>query len=227
MLVPPHRALWWRLGVLVALIVGGAVLALLIDLPRSDEVRRRIDDTGALAPIVFVIGYALATLAPVPKNVLSVVGGAVFGLATATGLVVSGATLGAAAAFWIGRVLGREAVEQLTGGRVERLNALLVRRGLVSVIVVRLVPVVPFTVINYGAGLTRVRWRDYILGTIVGILPGSVSYVVVGAYGTDPTSTPFLGAAAVLVGLSALGLTVLRRRRRTGLAASGSRNADA
>nr|WP_253905211.1 VTT domain-containing protein [Arthrobacter sp. H14] len=84
---------------------------------------------------------------------------------------------------WLGRLLGREAVEKLTGTRVDKVDRVLRRRGFAAVIGVRLVPVLPFTAINYSAGLTSLGWRPYFLGTGLGILPGTISFVALGAYG--------------------------------------------
>jgi uncharacterized membrane protein YdjX (TVP38/TMEM64 family) len=98
------------------------------------------------------------------------------------------------AAFALGRALGRDAVERVTGTRVARVDALLGRHGLLAVLGVRLVPVLPFTVINYAAGLTAVRLRDYVGGTALGIVPGTIAFVALGAHGSSPGSWPFVVA---------------------------------
>lgn len=206
-----HRALI-RLVLLVAFIAVAAVAVLLFPLPTVDDLQRYFTGTPWGA-VVFVLGYAALTLSPVPKNVLSIGAGVVFGFAGGTGVVVAAALLGATAAFWLGRWLGREAVEAFTGARVEKLDHLLQRRGFAAVVGVRLVPVLPFTAINYLAGLTSAGWWPYILGTALGILPGTLSYVTLGAFGAK------LGwqvqAAAVVLGLLTIaGLVVAVRKRR-------------
>jgi uncharacterized membrane protein YdjX (TVP38/TMEM64 family) len=204
---------WWRLWGFVAVIGAGVVVAFTVDVPGIAGTRRMIEETGWAAPIVFVGLYALITLAPVPKNVLSAVAGLLFGLVEGVLLVLAAAMLGALVAFGLGRVLGRAAVERFTSARVQEVDALLARRGLLAVVMVRLVPVVPFTAINYTAGLTGVRLRDYTLGTAVGIIPGTVAYVTLGTYGSTPGAWPFLASAAALVVLSLGGLLVAHRRR--------------
>jgi len=206
----------WRLGVLVALIAVSVVVALTIDLPSAPEVRQRVDSYGWAAPVVFVGSYALITLAPVPKNVLSAAAGLMFGLVTGVLLVWVAALLGALTAFGLGRLLGRDAVERLTSTRVQQVDELIARRGLLAVVVVRLVPVVPFTAINYTAGLTGIRFWQYTVGTAIGIVPGTVAYVALGTYGTTPGSWPFLVSAAALVLLSVGGGLLAIRRRRAG-----------
>ena len=190
----------WRAGALVALLVVVVAVAFIVPLPPAGELHAMIARAGLLGEAAFVLGYALVTLTPVPKNVLSIAAGFAWGLGLGVVLVFVGALLGAAIAFLLGRALGRDAIERFTGARVKAVDDLLRRRGLLSVIGVRLIPIIPFTVINYVAGLTAVRVRDYALGTAIGIIPGSIAYVAVGAYGAELNGGFFvaLGALGVL-----------------------------
>lgn len=207
----------WAVARLVLLVVFVALVGTVgfLLLPHDPaEIREWAADIGPAGAVVFVVAYAGFTLTPVPKNVLTIAAGLVWGFWVALGLVYVGALLGAAAAFVLGRSLGREAVERLTGARMARVDAVLAHRGFLAVLGTRLVPVIPFTLINYGAGLTAIRRRDYALGTAVGILPGSAAYVALGAYGWE-LGPPFWIALAAL-GVLALGgvvaAAVLRRR---------------
>ena len=208
------RATWLRLIALVVLLVLGSATAMWVGLPDVPALQARIADAGPLAPALFVLVYALVTLFPLPKNVFAAMAGVLFGLAWGVLVVMAAALIGAAVAFALSRALGREAVERITGGLVERVDALLSRRGVLAVLGVRLVPVLPFTAINYAAGLTSVRTRDYAIGTTLGILPGTVSFVALGTYGTDPGSWPFLASAGALLLLTTGGLLVARRSRK-------------
>lgn len=206
-----------RLGILLVLVVAAAVVALVVPLPPVEDIRSYFGTAGWWGPAAFILGYAVLTLAPVPKNVLSVAAGLVFGFAGGIAVVFIAAILGSVAAFWLGRWLGREAVEKFTGARVEKVDELLRRRGLPAMIGVRLVPVLPFTAINYTAGLTSIRWWPYFLGTAIGILPGTVSFVTLGAFGLQPGWQ--LNLALVALGiLTVAGLAVAVRRRRKGRA---------
>ncbi|MFM9432780.1 TVP38/TMEM64 family protein [Arthrobacter sp. MP_2.3] len=202
-----------RLGILVVLVAAAAVAALVFPLPPVEEIRNYFGTTGWWGPAAFILAYAALTLAPVPKNVLSVAAGLVFGFAGGIAVVFIAAILGSITAFWLGRWLGREAVEKFTGARVEKVDQLLRRRGLAAVIGVRLVPVLPFTAINYTAGLTSIRWWPYFLGTAIGILPGTVSYVTLGAFGLQPGWQLSLALGALGV-LTVAGLVFAVRRRR-------------
>ncbi len=203
-----------RLAWLLVFIAAAAVAALLFPVPTVDALQQYFTTTR-WGPTVFVLGYAVLTLSPVPKNVLSIGAGVVFGFAGGIGVVVAAALLGATAAFWLGRWLGREAVETFTGARVEKLDQVLRRRGFAAVIGVRLVPVLPFTAINYLAGLTSVPWWPYLAGTALGILPGTISYVTLGAFGMQ-FGWQVQAAAASLGLLTLAGLIVAVRRRRKG-----------
>lgn len=209
-----HRRALCRLVVLVVFIVAVIVVGLVVPVPSVDQVRGAADSAGTAGVLVFVLGYAALTLTPVPKNVLSMAAGLTWGFAGGSLLVYLGALFGATLAFVIGRSLGRDAVERFTGARVARVDELLRRQGLATVIGARLIPVLPFTAINYAAGLTAVRRGDYALGTALGIIPGTLSYVAIGAFGLEP-GWPFWLAVGALGGLSVIGLLLARRARRT------------
>ena len=203
-----------RVSLLLVLVAGLFTAVQLGVLPDVEALRDRVRSTGTLGWLIFVAAYAVLVLFPTPAAVLTVTGGALFGVVGGTVLVLVGATLGAVLSFEIGRLLGRDAVSRLTKGRLHRVEQLLGNHGLAAVVAVRLVPLVPFIAINYGAGLSAVSRRDYVLGTMVGMVPGIVAYCAVGAYGTDPLLlAASLAALVVLVLLGgAWGRRILARQ---------------
>ena len=214
--IPPERsssALVVRGVAFVVFVALAVAVGLVFGVPPLEQVQQTVASWGWAGGAVFVGLYAAITLTPAPKNVLSVAAGLIFGFAGALALVYLGALLGAAAAFALGRWLGRDAVERYTGTRVARLDELVRRRGLAAVIGVRLIPVIPFTAINYGAGLTAVRLRDYALGTAIGIIPGTVAYVALGAFGLE-FGWPAWVAIGVLGALTLAGAIWAERGRR-------------
>lgn len=211
--VDAKRRALLRLGILLVLVACATVAALLNPIPPVEDIRGYFIGAGWWGPAAFVLGYAVLTLAPLPKNVLSVAAGLIFGFLGGIAVVFIAAILGSVAAFWLGRWLGREAVEKFTGARVEKVDELLRRRGLAAMVGVRLVPVLPFTAINYTAGLTSIRWWPYFLGTAIGILPGTLSFVALGAFGLQPGWQLNLALGALGV-LTVAGLVVAVRRRR-------------
>lgn len=196
--------------VLAALMIA---VALEVGVPGRPALRAEVAGWGWWAPVAFAGLYGLVSLSPLPKTVFTLAAGAVFGVVAGVATVVAGAMLGAVAAFGLGRWLGRDAVRRIAGRRAGALDVRLARRGLWAVMFLRLVPVVPFTAVNYLAGCTSVRLRDFLLGTAVGILPATTAYVTVGAYGWQPGAWPLWAALAALAVLTVGGFVVERRRR--------------
>ncbi|MFD2093403.1 TVP38/TMEM64 family protein [Blastococcus deserti] len=214
---------WLRAAVLGLVVAVGGVLALIVDLPAVGAVRAWVDGAGPWAWAAMVLGLALVLLAPVPRSALSVLLGVVAGFGPGLAVALAGGLLGGLAAFGLSRALGRPAVTRLAGRRLARVDRLMVDRGFWPLLVGRLMPVVPFVVLSYGAGLTAVRLGPYALSTAIGLVPSTVVQVGVGAsagllaaWATTVTVVPVAVVALVAVGLVAL---AWRRRRR--IAGSG------
>ncbi|GLU48626.1 TVP38/TMEM64 family protein [Nocardiopsis ansamitocini] len=208
------RSPWPRVVLLVAILAGCGWLAATQGLDALATAREHVAGLGAWGPPLYVLLYALATVALFPVAFLDAAAGALFGIFLGAALVWAGATLGAVAAFLLGRGLSREAVERLSGGRVDRLNAFLARRGTLAVALVRLFPLFPFTLVNYGSALTAVTLRQYTLGTAIGIVPSVFVYVFLGRGAATPTSPIFLAAVGVLVLFVVGGAFAARRLSR-------------
>ncbi len=182
----------------------------------------RVEALGAWAPVAFVAGYAIAVVVFVPASLLTLAAGAVFGVARGTLLVAAGATLGASAAFLIARYGARDAVARRLADRPRfaALDRAVGAEGRKLVFLLRLSPVVPFGLLNYALGLTRVRFVDYLIAS-VGMLPGTLLYVYSGKVAGDVATlaagaAPPRGAAHYVVlglGLVATALVTLRVTR--------------
>ncbi len=188
-----------KAGALVLMVLGAVGLALILGTPDIAAFRSRVDAAGPWGPILFFGLYAALALIPVPKALLTAAGGALFGLWAGAGLSLAGALVGAILSFGAGRLLGREAVDRLIRGRLARVDALLADHGLSAVLIVRLVPLVPFIAINYASGLSGVRFRHYVLGSALGMVPGSLAYAALGAYGTNPWGLAAAGSALIIL----------------------------
>ncbi len=208
-----NRGVVVRIAGLVVVVALIAVVALQIGLPSRGQLHRSFGDGSGRAALAFAGLYALVSLSPLPKAVFSLAAGAVFGVGLGLPAVLVGANVGAVVAFYLGRWLGRDAVARLVGPRLDRVDRLLDRRGFVAVLVARLIPIVPFTGLNYVAGLTAVRLRDFVAGTVLGMLPATAAYVTIGAYGDEPGAWPLWTAVATLVLLAVAGLVGTARRR--------------
>lgn len=176
-------ALAARLGLLVAVLVALVMVALAVDLPDVSILRAWILALGPLAPLAFVVGYAAVVPFPVPKSVLTVLAGVAFGTWPGIPLVITGATAGAVLSFGIARCLGRDAMNLLAAGRLDRVDAAIERHGMLAALTIRLIPVLPFTVLNYACGVTAMRLRHYILGTALGLIPSITVMVILASTG--------------------------------------------
>ena len=124
------------------------------------------------APIAVLLAFVGAGLVVFPLLVLIAVTALVFGPWLGPLYTIVGATASAALTFGIGRKLGRETVRRLAGKRVNDLSRRLAKRGLLAIAFVRLLPIAPFSIVNVVAGASHIRWSDFLLGTIIGLLPG-------------------------------------------------------
>lgn len=202
-----------RLALLAVVLVAAVTLSLVLGGSTVDRVERVVDDAGVLGPVVFVVLYAALTVLLVPGVIMTVAGGALFGPVGGTLLSLLGATAGAAAAFFLARRLRLAPPE--AGGRLARIDAWIAERGFWAVLYARLVPIVPFNVLNYAAGLTRVSAAAYIAATAIGIVPGTFAYAALGGSVGDPASLQFLGAVALVAVLTGVGVLASRRARST------------
>ncbi len=193
------RAALIKAGALALVLLGAIGLALILGTPDIAALRSRVDAAGVWGPAVFFALYAGLALIPFPKALLTAAGGALFGLWAGAALSLAAALVGAIISFGVGRLLGREAVDRLIHGRLARVDALLADHGLSAVLIVRLVPLVPFIAINYASGLSGVKFRHYVLGSALGMVPGSLAYAALGAYGTNPWGLAAAGSALIIL----------------------------
>jgi len=138
----------------------------------ADALGRLLEGAGMWAPVAYMVLYALGVCIFMPGTLLTGLGAAIFGPYYGFVYVWIGAMLGASAAFFIGRTLGREFAASLIGNRLQKYDDTIERNGFATVLYLRLV-YFPFTPMNFGMGLTRVKFRDYFMGTGLGIIVGT------------------------------------------------------
>lgn len=206
---------WIRIAFVVLLAVAAMVVALYVPF-RPAEIVRLLEDYGAahplLLPFAFLFVHLIASLMPVPRTVLCVVAGLVFGLMGGIILSQVSAMAGALLGFVIARYLNGNflVVENLPrlGKLIERAEA----GGWQLVAWARVLPIVPHPVANYAFGLTQIRMRDYLIGSFIGMLPASVIYANLGASGRAALAGErgWIEPIAWGVGLVALSVLVTR-----------------
>jgi uncharacterized membrane protein YdjX (TVP38/TMEM64 family) len=210
-----------RLGLLVALLTGAAV-AVVVWRPH----RLLVDGlppqfTGMSALIVFAVAYGLCTAALVPRPLLNLASGTLFGAQAGLAGSVSGTVLGAGVAFGMGRLLGQDALRPLLRGRLlTAADRQLSRHSFRSMLVLRTFPGVPFAGVNYAAAVSRMSWVPFLLATAVGCVPNTAAYVIAGSRASDPLSPVFLAAVGFIVASMAAGAAVAMRRRRSARSAA-------
>ena len=161
--------------VLLVFIVGAILvvrLTSLTDYLTAEALGKSLDAAGFWAPFVFVIIYAVGVCLFLPGTLLTGLGAAIFGAYWGFVYVWFGAMAGASIAFWIGRTLGRDFAASLIGNRLKKYDDAIERNGFATVLYLRLV-YFPFTPMNFGMGLTKVHFWDYVSGTGLGIIVGT------------------------------------------------------
>jgi len=145
-----------------------------------------VDGLGFWGPAVFVLGYVIAVVAFVPASLLTLGAGAIFGIVHGVIYVFVAATVGSCLAFLVSRYVARSAVERKLEGKPKfaAIDRAVEAEGLKIVFLLRLTPAVPFNLLNYALGLTRVRFTDYGIAS-VGMLPGTLLYVYSGKLAGD------------------------------------------
>lgn len=219
---------WGRLALLVVVLGAGVALAQatgLLDILRDPAARSHALEwlrgaTGRwwVGPL-FALVYAAAVGFALPASILTLLGGAAFGFWRGVLWVTLGANLGASLAFWLARRLGRAALEGFFGPRLGAFDRISGAAGFQGLLTLRLLPIAPFSLLNFAAGLTTIPWRDYALATVVGILPGTAVYVFFAdallAGSAEASRSALLraaGAGLLLVGFSFLTKWILKRR---------------
>ncbi len=192
---PGRRATFIKLAVLLVIMGGAIVAARALGLFRFTDMAtlageiRGLQQRPYMAPL-FVVVYAVATALALPGSVLTIAGGAIFGFGLGTLLNWLGASIGAVIAYFMARSLGLDAVRRLLGRRADTLERLAGDHGFATVLRLRLIPIIPFNVLNFASGLAGVRARDYVLGTLIGLVPGCAIYT----YFADALLTGAAGA---------------------------------
>jgi len=201
-----RRASLIRLAIVVLLAAGIIWVLTHRAMLRPEAIGPVVRALGAWAPIGFILIYAFGTVLFFPGSILSLLGGAVFGPVWGTAWNLAGATLGATIAFILARTVAGDWVARRVGGRLRRLVDGVTAEGWRFVALMRLVPLVPFNLLNYALGLTGISLADYVLTSAVCMLPGAIAYTWLGYAGRSAATGDTGG---LRYGLFALGVLAL------------------
>lgn len=175
-----------------------------------EYIESSLNRMGIWAPAGFVAIYAITSTIGVPGTIMTIIGGVVFGSFLGTIVVVAGATFGACGAFVVSRFLAREFVAEkfMKAKWFKKLDEGIEEQGLYFILFIRLVPIFPFNGINFASGLTKIKFRDYLLGTFIGIIPASFVFVNAASKAAEAATKGETGtglfASLFLLGLLAL-----------------------
>lgn len=175
-----------------------------------------LETMGVFAPLIYILLYTCGTLLILPSTPLNIIGGAIFGIWWGTLWTTMAALVAAVVAFTFTRTVGKEFVSQKLGDRWSAVDAEIRQGGLFYMFAVRLLPIIPYGIVNFVAGLTSIEFKDYLLGTLLGTLPGVLPFVMVGAGITELSQGNILPLtlAFALTGVLVAGATWYRRHRR-------------
>lgn len=192
------RGAWLRWGA-IALLVLGVILGLVF-LPVRDYLQLLLEWTRGLGfwgYLVVIVFYVVACVLFIPGSLVTLAAGFLFGVVAGSVVVSIGSTLGASAAFLVGRYLARDKIEGKVAGKpkFKAIDEAVGRQGFKIVLLTRLSPVFPFNLLNYAFGLTRVRFWTYAAASWIGMMPGTVLYVYLGSTAKDLTQV-FSGGVA-------------------------------
>lgn len=215
-----------KIGVLAGLVAAVVLIFQFTPLSTSDftptNIKNFILNFGVLAPAIFILIYAArAVILIIPVGVMSWVGGLAFGIWWGTVLILIGATLGSCLSFLVARYFGRDFIERfewLHKGRIKKFDEGIAQNGFKVILFVRLIPLFQYDAVNFGAGLSKIKFRDYALATFIGMIPGGFINALVGDSLENPVSVQFIVAVAAFVLLMfvpAIYKTVQKRRGKS------------
>jgi uncharacterized membrane protein YdjX (TVP38/TMEM64 family) len=181
----------------------------------QQELQLWLQKMGVWAPILYILIYSIATICILPSTPLNLSGGAIFGSVWGTVWTSIAAILAAVLSFAFSRSIGRNFVEKKLAGKWQSIDREMHQGGFFYMFAIRLLPLIPYGMVNFAAGLTSIRFRDYFLGTFLGTVPGILPFVMMGAGLTALKQGDVL---PLLVALALIGMlvgTATWYRRRT------------
>ncbi len=212
-IAPDHRKPAYRymlrIGLLVLTVMGMAALwrwtplSDWLDIDRAEAAANWIQDSR-FTPVLVLAAYAIGGLAAVPITLMIIATVTVFGPWAGAGYALVGTEIAALLAFGAGHAVGRDTVRRLAGSRVNRLSRKLSERGVLTIITLRIVPVAPFTVINIIAGVSEIRFRDFAIGSFIGMIPGVIAISLLADRIIASVRNPSVASILILVAVIAL-----------------------
>ncbi len=209
-------------------IFNGVIIATFVAVDRLDIFSEQnivlwqewIRSLGLWAPIGFIVLYTIGTVLFLPGTIFTLIGGAAFGLFWGSVLGVIAATIGATGAHYTARWFGKDFIQQSTTKRfpaISHYKARLQQNGFLTVLVLRLTPLIPYNGLNLALAYSPIKMKDYIAGTFIGVAPGAIAYVYLGeAMATLSAQNIAIGAGGIIAYMILTALLVKRINKNSG-----------
>lgn len=179
---------------------------------KPEVLRDGVTKLGIFAPIIYIFLYGIGTILLLPSTPLNVSGGLIFGFTWGLFWTAIAAIFSAIISFIYARFLGQNWVRQRFGNYLQTLDGEIEKGGMWYIFAIRLLPLIPYGIVNYGAGLTSVTGRDYFFGTVLGTIPGILPFVMMGSGLAEGNMLP-VTIALSLAGLLLAGATWFKNRK--------------
>lgn len=198
---------------IVAVIVVGIIInkSGLFDGLTPTDIKNYVESFGIYAPIIYIVLFTLVPLTLFPDSILAIASGMIFGLTGGFIYTMIGALCGATVAFYLARVLGREVLKKIIGEKLRGIEAKIENNGFLVVFLLRLIPLFPFDIISYSAGLSKVKYKDFIVATAIGTIPGIFVFTNIGDKSLEIGSHSFYISLALLVLLFVFSVTLKKK----------------
>ena len=157
----------------------------------ASEIKEYILSFGIWAPVIYIILFTLVPLTLFPDSVLAIAGGMCFGLMGGAVCTMIGAIFGGTLAFFISRTLGKGFAKKFSNNEMQKISTKIEEKGFLIVLFLRLIPLFPFDVISYSAGLSKIKLKDFIFATVIGTIPGILIFSNIGDKAMNPGSADF------------------------------------
>jgi uncharacterized membrane protein YdjX (TVP38/TMEM64 family) len=165
--------LFWIIATVIGMMLLGGI--------NQKDLQLWLEQMGIWAPVLYILVYLIATICILPSTPLNLTGGAIFGSGWGTAWTSIAAILAAVLSFGFSRTIGRKLVEQKLAGKWESIDREMHQGGFFYMFAIRLLPLIPYGIVNFAAGLTSIKFRDYFFGTLLGTVPGILPFVMMGA----------------------------------------------
>jgi uncharacterized membrane protein YdjX (TVP38/TMEM64 family) len=165
------------------------------------NIKSFVESYGIFSPIIYIILFTFIPLTLFPDSILAIAGGMCFGMVGGFIYTMIGAILGGTLSFFLARIMSHKVLNKLVKKNLSNLESAIKKRGFLLVLVLRLIPLFPFDIISYAAGFSGIKFKDFALATVLGIIPGIFVFINIGDKSTEIGSSSFYVSLSLLIGL--------------------------